>query len=64
MPTAVTMKGLLEPIILHDEFMETVNALNISSAKGNHFVIGERDDNGEPIAMALPNILTITGIDD
>ena len=64
MPTAVTMRGMLEPIVLQDGFMETVNALNISVAKGNHFVIGERDDNGEPIAIALPNILTITGVDD
>lgn len=64
MPTSVTMKGMLEPIVLHDGFLETVQALNISIAKGNHFVVGERDDNGEPIALALPNILTITAVDD
>lgn len=58
MPVAVTMKGLLEPVLLEDSFNETTNALNLAAAKGMEFIV-TRNSEGEPVALAMHNILYI-----
>jgi hypothetical protein len=58
MPVAVTMKGLLEPVVLEDSFLETSNALNVAAAKGMEFIV-TRNVEGDPVALSMHNILFI-----
>jgi len=62
MPTAITMRGLLEPIVINENFLETTTALNMAAAKGSEFVICNAPD-GEPVAFATHNILTVKEIE-
>lgn len=55
---SVTMKGALEPFVLDQEYVETVNALNVSAAQGKKFILADARD-GKNIALAIDNILAI-----
>lgn len=63
MPVAVTMKGLLEPVVLEDSFLEAANALNIAAAQGKEFIV-TRDNDGKNVALAMHNILYIKEQDE
>lgn len=63
MSVTVELKGKLEPVSLEGSFIECVNALNINAAQGKQFII-TRLETGQPFAMNMPNILTITDDDE
>jgi hypothetical protein len=58
----VTMKGLLEPVSLEDDWVETMNALNLAAANGKEFV-ATRTGDGDNILLKMENILTIKEIE-
>ena len=63
MPSALTMRGLIEPIILEDNVLETVHLLNNSIAQGKEFVATKTAD-GDDLVIKLGNILTLRSVDD
>jgi hypothetical protein len=63
MTVKLTMRGLLEPIELEDNFDEAVNQLNNSAAQGKEFVV-TRKNTGEHLIIKMGNILTLEQIDD
>ena len=63
MTVAVTCKDVIEPIICDETFIDAVNMLNISSAKGNTFMVMD-DTSGGHVAFNIPNINTIVEVDD
>ena len=63
MPSALTMRGLIEPIMLEDNVLETVHLLNQNIAQGKEFVATKTAD-GDDLVIKLGNILTIRSVDD
>lgn len=63
MPSELTMRGLIEPVMLEDDCLETVHVLNHSIAQGKEFVVTKTTD-GDDIVIKLGNILTLRGVDD
>ena len=65
MPVLVTMKGLLEPVTLEDDYTETMNALNMTAAQGKEFV-STRTQDGDNILLHIDQILTVveTGVNE
>lgn len=63
MPTAVTLKGLLEPVTLEDDFVDTLNALNMSAAQGREFIV-TRNNDGEKVGFAMNNIVFLQELDE
>ena len=57
------MRGLIEPIMLEDDCLETVHLLNHSIAQGKEFVVTKTTD-GDDIVIKLGNILTLKGVDE
>lgn len=64
MPTDVTMRGLLEPLRLEEDFPTCVGTLNMATAQGKEFVVATAEDNGDHIAVAARNILTLREVTD
>lgn len=58
MTCIVYLKDTLGSVEVDEEFTAAINALNISSAKGNAFVIMDGMD-GDHEAFNIPNILRI-----
>lgn len=63
MPCILTMRGLIEPVVLEDNFAETANNLNMHAAAGKEFVV-TRTDRGENLIIKMDNILTIKEVED
>lgn len=63
MPTRVTMKGLIEPVVIDEGFIECTNKLNIAAANGKQFVITKAEDNGENLVLNINEILTLRQVD-
>jgi hypothetical protein len=59
MPCVLLMSGLLEPIELEDNYIDTANLLNNVAAQGKEFVV-TRTSGGDNIILKMQNILTIT----
>lgn len=60
---AVTMRGVLEPVILDEDFMSTIKTLNDAAIQGKEFVLS-RTPNGGHVGMAMHNILTVKSVED
>lgn len=52
------MRGLLEPVELEEDWMETANRLNHAAVQGKEFVATTTSE-GKNILLKLDNILTI-----
>lgn len=63
MPVSIKMKGSLEDVLADEDFVPTVNAMNLSASKGMNFLIVDAPD-GRHIALALPNIISIEELED
>ena len=63
MPCVLTMRGLIEPVELEDNFQETANNLNMHAAAGKEFVV-TRTVRGENLIIKMDNILTIQEVED
>lgn len=63
MTVAITLRGALEPILADEDFLGTIQAMNLSSAKGNNFIVLDMPD-GTHTAVKMDNILTISEHDD
>lgn len=63
MPVLVTMRGLLEGVVLEDSFADTAQALNIAAAQGREFAATKTKD-GDHILLNVNNILTIVELAD
>lgn len=63
MPIAVTMRGMLEPILIKEDFQTAVTDMNIAAASGKEFLLANSVDGGA-IAMALHNILSIREVEE
>lgn len=59
----VSMRGLLEPLELEEDFADTAQRLNIAAARGLEFV-ATTDENGRNVLLKMDNILTIIEKDD
>jgi hypothetical protein len=59
----VSMRGLLEPLELEEDFAETAHRLNIAAAQGREFV-ATTDELGRNVLLKMDNILTIVEKDD
>lgn len=55
MSVMIYTKGLLEPVEVDEEFAGAIQAMNISMAKGNSFVVMDAPDGGHE-AFYIPNI--------
>lgn len=63
MTVILTMRGMLEPIELEDNFAETISVLNNSAAKGMEFVV-TRKNSGENIVVKMDNILMLEEVEE
>lgn len=63
MPTDITLRGMLEPIRIEENFMETANVLENMAARGKEFVVATDDGDGNNIAVAIRNILAFKEVD-
>lgn len=63
MMLTIDLRGGMAPVELDQDFTDMVNDLNVAAASGKLLVLAKRT-NGSPVAIAIPNILTITEEDD
>lgn len=64
MPTKITCQGMLEPVVIEEDFLEAKNAFDLAAARGMEFFSVRRHDNGGHIAFSMRNIVFIEEIDD
>ncbi len=57
MSTYVTLRGMLEPLVLEDDLPTLLKVLNLTASEGKPFVMG-RLENGSPFLMNITNILS------
>jgi hypothetical protein len=63
MTVAVTMRGMLEPVLIEEGFIEATHALNMANAQGKEFILATTPE-GDNIGMSMRNILFIKEIDE
>lgn len=63
MTVIVTMRGLLEPVEVENDFVGMANDLNIAAASGKAFVVA-RSPEGENMALQAGEILVIKEKDE
>lgn len=59
----VEMRGRLEPVKIKQDFPSTLNKFNVAAAERMQFILLEKED-GNPIGLYIPNILTFEEVDD
>lgn len=62
MPVSVRMRGELNPILMQEDFADTVGSINQMYLQGKAFGSGHTMD-GRPIAVWLGNIVSIEELD-
>lgn len=63
MPVQVILKGSFDPVVLSEDFAGTAVSLQMAAAQGRMFLAGE-DMDGRTVMLSMPNILTITELDE
>lgn len=63
MTVTVQLRGALDTVELDQEFTDMVTDLNVAAASGKMLMIS-RTMSGDKIALAIPNILSITEDED
>lgn len=63
MPIAITMKGVLEPIVIEESFADAVTSLQLSSAQGKEFIVGTMKD-GQAVGISMRNIVSFGELDE
>lgn len=62
MPCAVTLRGLLEPVVIQDDYASTLNSLNNLATQGKAFALTQTED-GPNVLLNITQILTILEIE-
>lgn len=62
MPVSIKMSGELNPIIMQEDFADTVGSINHMYSQGKAFGSGHTLD-GRPVAVWLANIVSIEELD-
>lgn len=63
MTCLIRMQSALNPIAVAGDLLDNANTMNIAMSNGKFLAILESSDGG-PIAISVPNILSIEEVDD